>query len=268
MKASQAMEESYEHLRGKLVYEKHLHIDETGWKENGEKLWIWAFRAMKYAVFTIENSRACNVLDEVLGKNFEGIISCDFYSAYRKFQRLTSSVLQFCWSHIIREIRFLTTLKDVDVVRYANRILKQVALMFELIHDKETMPLEIWKEKMHKCQKRIVSRITGTVPNVNDAQNIAKRFKKWEAEYFRFIDEDLPATNNMAELTVRQCVLDRVVTQGTRSSRGNEWHERFWTIYTTCGMQKVSVMHYLTNCLQKLYGTPPTYPQISLVTGI
>jgi hypothetical protein len=106
------------------------------------------------------------------------------------------------------------------------------------------------------------------VPNQQDAQNIAKRFKQWEADYFRFIDADLEPTNNMAELTVRQCVLDRVVTQGTRSAQGNEWHERFWTIFTTCHMQNVSVMYYLQNCLQELFGIPLTQPCIALSSGI
>jgi hypothetical protein len=262
------MDESYEYLRSQLADEKQLNIDETGWKENGEKRWIWAFRAKKYAVFVIEKSRATEVLIGILGQDFEGIISCDFYGAYRKFKRLTSGLLQFCWAHLIREILFLLGLKDAAVVRYAKRILNQVARMFETIHAKEDMPIEAWKEKMHRCQELIVKRVTGTVPNQQDAQNIAKRFKQWEADYFRFIEADLEPTNNPAELTVRQCVLDRVVTQGTRSVRGNEWHERFWTIFTTCHMQNVSVMDYLKNCLQELFGIPLTQPSIALSSGI
>jgi hypothetical protein len=268
MKATRAMDKSYEYLRLQLVNEGHLNIDETGWKENGEKRWIWAFRAKKYAVFVIEKSRATEVLIGILGQDFDGIISCDFYGAYRKFKRLTSGLLQFCWAHLIREILFLQGLTDAAVVRYAKRILKQVARMFETIHAKDDMPIEAWKEEMHECQELIVKRVSGTVPNHQDAQNIAKRFKQWETDYFRFIDAELEPTNNMAELTVRQCVLDRVVTQGSRSARGNEWHERFWTIFTTCHMQNVSVMHYLKNCLQELFGIPLTQQSIILSSGI
>jgi hypothetical protein len=46
-----------EELVRRLKRERHLHRDETGWKENGEKRWIWTFRAEKYAVFIIRRSR-------------------------------------------------------------------------------------------------------------------------------------------------------------------------------------------------------------------
>jgi hypothetical protein len=83
---------------------------------------------------------------------------------------------------------------------------------------------------------------------------IAKRLREHEDEYFRFIESGIEPANNAAELAIRQTVLDRAVTQGSRGIRGNEWHERFWTVFTTCGMQKISVMTYLKNCLSVYFG--------------
>jgi hypothetical protein len=40
-----------------------------------------------------------------------------------------------------------------------------------------------------------------------------------------------------------------MVTQGSRGICGNEWHERFWTVLTTCALQNISVMNYLKKCL-------------------
>jgi hypothetical protein len=54
-----------------------------------------------------------------------------------------------------------------------------------------------------------------------------------EEEYLRFIEVGIEATNNPGELTIRQCVLDRIVTQGSRGIVGKEWHERFWSVFTT-----------------------------------
>jgi hypothetical protein len=61
-------------------------------------------RAEKYAVFIIRESRGEAVLEEILGKEYKGIISGDFYEAYRKFMRVTGVMLQFCWAHLIREV--------------------------------------------------------------------------------------------------------------------------------------------------------------------
>ncbi|MGL6195026.1 MAG: DUF6444 domain-containing protein [Thermoguttaceae bacterium] len=49
---------------------------------------------------------------DVLGEDFLGTISSDFYSAYLKYRKETETLFQFCWSHLIREIKFLTTLSD------------------------------------------------------------------------------------------------------------------------------------------------------------
>jgi transposase len=116
-RAGEALGRTHGELLEKLRGEGHLHIDESGWKEGGKKRWIWAFRAEKYAVFVIRGSRGAEVLEEVLGKEYRGIISCDFYGAYRKFWREGSAVLQFCWAHLIREVLFLLKLEDEGVRR-------------------------------------------------------------------------------------------------------------------------------------------------------
>ena len=52
-------------------------------------------------------------------------------------------------------------------------------------------------------------------------------------------------TNNLAEQAIRFVVIDRHVTQGTRSATGQRWCERIWTVMATCGQQGRSVFEYL-----------------------
>ena len=40
-------------------------------------------------------------------------------------------------------------------------------------------------------------------------------------------------------------VIDRLITQGTRSDTGNRWCERIWTVIATCVQQGRSVFSYL-----------------------
>jgi hypothetical protein len=93
-----------------------------------------------------------------------------------------------------------------------------------------------------------------TVPEPKEAKAIAKRLREWEEEYFRFIECGIEPTNNEAELPIRQIVLDRVVTQGSRGIHGNESHERFRTVLTTCGKQNTPVINYLKGCLSAHFG--------------
>jgi hypothetical protein len=121
-----------------------------------------------------------------------------------------------------------------------------------------------WRERMRGHRELIVKRAAGTVPEQREAKLIAKRLSEWEEEYFRFIECGIEPTNNAAELAIRQTVLDRVVTQGSRGIKGNEWHERFWTVLTTCGLQNISVMNYLKRCLYVYFGLDIPHDFINL----
>jgi hypothetical protein len=125
--------------------------------------------------------------------------------------------------------------------------------MFETIHRKGEIKESRWKRLMNEHREVIMRRAQGTVPEQRDAQLIAKRLREWEEEYFRFIEAEIEPTNNPGELTIRQTVLDRIVTQGSRGIAGNERHERFWTVLTTCTMQNTSVMKYLKKCLTEYF---------------
>src|SRR5262245_9389699 len=64
--------------------------------------------------------------------------------------------------------------------------------------------------------------------------------------YFRFLTTPgVEPTNNLAEQAIRFVVIDRRITQGTRSERGNQWCERIWTVIATCSQQGRSVFEYL-----------------------
>ena len=43
-KVSQALEAPYRELREHLPGQSHLNVDETGHKQNGDRMWTWCFR--------------------------------------------------------------------------------------------------------------------------------------------------------------------------------------------------------------------------------
>jgi len=257
-KVTDSLAVPYTELLHQLPYEKHFHIDETGVKENGEKRWIWCFRTGRLTVFQIDPSRGSIVLENLLGKDYAGIISCDFWGAYRKFSRQTSVELQFCWAHLIREVKFLAESKDKSVSRYGKRLLKRIREMFSTIHRQDELTERTWTCRMNSHKNAILKTAWGTIPADKDAINIAERLWNWQEEYFRFIESNIPATNNLGEQTIRKVVIDRKVTQGTRSDWGNRWLERFWSVLTTCEQQTTNVMTFLKTCVESfLHGLAP-----------
>ena len=75
---------------------------------------------------------------------------------------------------------------------------------------------------------------------------MAKRLAKHGASYFTFVTTPgVEPTNNLAEQAIRFVVIDRHITQGTRSERGQRWCERIWTVIARCAQQGRSVFDYL-----------------------
>jgi transposase len=55
-------------------------------------------------------------------------------------------------------------------------------------------------------------------------------------------------------------VIDRRITQGTRSETGRRWCERIWTVIATCAQQGRSVFEFLLDSVHAHFGggSPPS----------
>ncbi|MBD3419064.1 MAG: transposase [Chitinivibrionales bacterium] len=111
-KGSRSLEESYNELLNRLPYESVVNTDENSHKENGGKSWNWVFRSNLYALFKISPSRGSEVLIDVLGRELNGILGCDYFSAHRKYMKDFDISIQFCLAHLIRNIKFLAESHD------------------------------------------------------------------------------------------------------------------------------------------------------------
>jgi transposase len=248
-RSSEALKVAHEELLQRLPQEKHIHAEETGGKENGELRWNWCFRTDGFTVFYIDASRSSSVLEKLLGLGYSGIISCDFFGAYRKFARLSSASLQFCWAHFIREVKYICENDDKLVSGYGNRLLTEIKKMFSTIHRRGELLDRTWFGRMHEHQESILNAAVSGVPDDKGALSLSKRLLEHRGEYFRFISNELPATNNLCEQSIRRVVIDRKVTQGTRSDWGNRWLERIWSVLSTCEQQGKNVMVFLNSCI-------------------
>jgi len=267
-KVSQSLERPYEELLERIPLEATLNVDETGHKDNGDRFWTWVFRAELYVLFRIDNSRGSKVLIEVLGKEFEGTLGCDYFSAYRKFMKDFHVAVQFCIAHLIRDIKYLTTLPDEPTRAYGEKLLLAVKGMFKIIHRHETLSQGDFQSALEQAKAQIIHIAIDEVPSQlnekgkeqkREAQNMANRFRKHAKAYFEFITTPgMDPTNNIAEQAIRFIVIDRHVTQGTRSAKGRRANERLWTVIATCALQGRSAFAFILQAVQAYFqNTPP-----------
>ena len=266
-KVGDALEDPYEELLKRLPLETRLNVDETGHKENGGRFWTWVFKADLYVLFKIDKSRGSNVLIDVLGKEFEGALGCDYFSAYRKYMRDFDVAVQFCLAHLIRDIRFLTSLPDADSRAYGKRLLQAVKDLFKVIHGADGMTPDAFADALGKAKTAIMSTALGEIPSRLDKDgkelkrevaNMVKRFRENGEAYFTFITTPgMEPTNNVAEQAIRFVVIDRLVTQGTRSVNGRKTNERLWTVIATCALQGRSAYNFILEAVKACFRGEP-----------
>jgi len=252
-KVSASLARMYDEILARLPNESRLNTDETGHKENGKPFWTWCFRAELYTLFKIDPNRSSAVLIEVLGKEFDGVLGCDYFSAYRKYMKDFSIAVQFCLAHLIRDVKFLTTLPDRVTRAYGERLLAKLRTLFRVIHRQENMTPERFQRALERARHQLVE-VGKRAPQRSEAQNMADRFRLHGEAYFRFITTPgIEPTNNLAEQAIRFVVIDRRITQGTRSERGRQWCERIWTTIATCAQQNRSVFQFLQQSINAYF---------------
>jgi transposase len=245
-KVSRALERPYEELLADLPEQSRLNVDETGHKKGRQRQWIWCLRADLYTLFKIDPTRGADVLIDVLGAEFDGVLGCDYFSAYRRFHREFGVELQFCLAHLIRDVKFLTTLPDARDRVYGERLIGGLRRLFAVIHDHGERAASEHQRQLEAARDEVLLLGTRDVPPTRAAGNLAKRFTVHGESYFRFITTPgVEPTNNLAEQAIRFVVIDRLITQGTRSEVGDRWCERIWTVIATCSQQGRSVFAYL-----------------------
>jgi transposase len=245
-KVSDSLEDTYQELLRRLPKEERLNVDETGHRENGRALWTWCFRADLYTLFRIDPSRSSQVLIDVLGKEFAGVLGCDYFSAYRKYMRDFNILVQFCLAHLLRDIKFLAQHPHSATRAYGGRVLAAARAMFAVIHRRESMSAGAFAVELKNAGEELEAQAVWRVPATREAQNLSKRFQTHGESYLRFITTPgIDPTNNLAEQAIRFVVLDRHVTQGSRSLGGRCWLERIWTAVATCSQQGRSVFEFL-----------------------
>jgi uncharacterized coiled-coil protein SlyX len=259
----------HEQLKQAIPRQSRLGSDESSLKNNGKKNWIWCITAPLFTLFHIATTRSRSVLEELIGTDYEGAVHFDYFSANCSFAWNFDIRAQYCWAHLIRDIRFLEKHPHKKTKEWAEQLLDRSRRIFSAWHRRDEMTDAGFYRSMVTHRDRFME-IVLKPPNSNEALNITARFQTIEVadgsqydmsqDYFRFMFEpDIDPTNNHSEQQVRHCVIDRRITQGTRSEAGQRYRERMWTAIATCGKQGRSFFQFLHESISASLsgGEPP-----------
>ncbi len=240
----------YSELLGALKKSSYINADETGWKLDGVNHWLWKFTNKKVSITHIDRSRGSGVVEDILGKKYDGVLISDFLSAYNK---IDAKAKQKCIVHLKRDLIKISKryASDKSILRYLKRLedlldeaadLKQ-DYMDKIISKKDYVA---GRKELEDCLKDF----SFPHPLKGPLLTLSKRLAKYKDNLFTFLYyEDVPSHNNHAEQQIRPDVLFRKITFGNRSQRGIANHSILQSIIQTARLNNIDCPKILKEIL-------------------
>jgi len=215
-----------------------VHADETGWRLDGKKSWVWAFVNKRLAYYHVDRSRGRKVLKEILGEEFNGTLISDFYSVYLRLPY----DMQKCLVHLLRDFHDCAkTDHDEEFVKAYKKIKRIINDALRLQSKHETIPSGQYGRLRVRIEDRLFDFMAFGYKNKN-LQRLSKRFAQSWLDMLRFLkDPSLPWHNNLAERLIRPNVIYRNRSFGNRSEKGAEAHGTMMSLIQTLHLQNKNV---------------------------
>jgi transposase len=227
---------------------ENVNIDETTWRENKQRAYLWAAVTRFAALFRIVKDRTAQTAKRMLGEHYAGVATCDRLKSYWWIKRL-----QWCWAHLRRDFQAMID-RGQPGKAIGKKLLQQSNTLFHLWHQfREGKLTRMRLQKAMRSVREAVHRVLrrGQQSRCSKTAGTCKELLDHEQWLWTFVDtEEVEPTNNEAERSERHGVLLRKTSGGTDSSAGSQFIERILTVIHTCRRQGKNVLNYLSACIE------------------
>jgi transposase len=234
-----ACEPVVEDLLGDLRQAGVIHADETPWRQHGRLRWL--VLSSSTAIFHI-GSRAADEIRDLIGDAFLGWLVSDGYAAYRSFKKR-----QRCLAHLLRKgIALAGGLNPVGV-NFGDWLLREMrALIHAVAEGTGARILNPMLARLKRACK---------LHRDDEAEKVRALAREvlndWAAITAFVTNPDLPATNNEAERALRDAVIARRISNGTRTEEGSAAYAAILSVFETCRRRGIEPWQYITDLLAR-----------------
>jgi len=246
-----------EAIKGQIRASPAVQADETGWREDGENGYIWSACTPTLRYYEYHHSRSGEIVKELIGPDFAGVLGSDFYAGYNSHQGLH----QRCWVHYLRDIHNMKKKypQDEELLSWA----KQVKTVYEdAVAWAEHGPdphLSARQQSLarvlqqHTFEQRLWAVCQPFAHTQAVQHTLCERMERFLPEMFTFVAfPAVPAHNNLAERSVRPLVIARKISGGSRSPHGSKTRMGLASLFGTWMAQGLHPFH---QCLTLLTQT-------------
>jgi len=220
-RVAEQLEPDYKKIKIGIKKSKTANADETGSKLNGLKHWLWLFMSQTSVLFVFHKRRESKVVKEILGKEYQGVLTCDGLKAYKRVIK----IIQRCWAHLLRDAKFLAQ-------KYEGQARVLYNSLCELFEKVKTKSIEF---ETAVAQMRM---FFGIAKSHKELRKIAVLLENGLEDWFTCLrHEGIELTNNRAERQLREFVVQRKIYPTFRSEKGMETAQILMSVLATWKLQ-------------------------------
>ena len=237
---------TYAQMMLQLRESKVVNGDETSWKIDGEKAWLWVFTSQAVTVYVIDPTRAHEVVERVLGEEFAGVLGCDCFPAYDPLKYRQ----QKCLGHLLRRCSRIALVQGDEAVAFSQQVARLLRRAMQLKKRQAEMSPHGYRVARGKVEAALDRLCNQEVSDPENAKLVKLLIKQRHRLLTFLYVEDVDSTNNIAERRIRPAVIVRKISAGNRSDRGSETHAILTSIVQTCRQQEKDFLHVATRLLR------------------
>lgn len=262
-RAAEAATPTYQALVEGIRASPVVAADETGWKVDADKAWLWTFVGDLVTVYRIADGRGFAQAADVLGEGFDGIIERDGWAPYRSF---TDATHQTCLAHLLRRVHGLIDAAYAGQARTPHavkRILQAICVLRERRERGEVTDhdLAVQVAELGARLDTLIGGATSYPPNRKLLNHLAA---ERQAIFTCLTHPGVQATNWRAEQAIRPMAVARKAWGGNRTRNGADTHQTLASVLTTARQQQRDPLGLLVGL--QTDPDPGVAPQLTIPT--
>jgi len=235
-----------------------VNVDETGWRQEQARAWLWAVVTATITVFRIDRRRSGAVVEALLGPAYSGVVGSDRWSAYNRFPADRRAL---CHAHLKRHFQALVD-RGGEAEPIGRWGLAEIERLFVLWHDFRAGEYDrkALQRRLIPLQARLGRLLRrGEESPDRRAAGLCRELRKWWRALWTFARvEGVEPTNNGSERALRPAVLWRKGSFGSDSEAGSRFAERLLTVVASCRQQGRPLLTFLVAAGEAaVRGVPP-----------
>jgi hypothetical protein len=193
----------------RLLAGPFLHVDETRLSIQGTDHYVWILTDSRRVVFRMTATRETTMIHELLA-DYVGVLVSDFYAGYDS----VGCRQQKCLVHLIRDLNddLWGSPFDAEFEEFVLGVRDLLVPMIEAVQGGIAKARRLAKF-LPTVDDFYARQITGNSYKSEVTQKYQKRFERYRASLFTFLELDgIPWNNNMAERGIRHLAVQRKIS--------------------------------------------------------